>query len=192
MSPNTFNIKTRTAPAQAQNQYRPEDLLAKAPQGSEEFAGYLNQVHRQVFDKVQELRNNWTPRNLYVAGESTALDVLVPVQISATDSGTSFIGSLTFNREGKWLVTTSVNLKIIGDTDIFTVTLLMNGVAVNPYISFQSGADIIVPLHQQWMLNSLSGNENLALRIKKAAGGGTSVVVASNTTFSASWQGTGA
>lgn len=191
MSPNTFNVKRRIAPQEPVYQYRPEELRQKAPEESKELAEYLSQIFRKVFDYINEIRNVWTPLILFAAGGSTADDVDVPVQADAADRGTSFMSNLTFSRPGKWLVTAAVNLSIDGDTDVFTLSLLVNGTAVNPFATWQATADTIVMMHQQWLVQSITGTENVTLRIKKAAGAGASVVVPSNSTMSAVWEGTG-
>lgn len=184
-SPNTFSVKTRTSRNQGISRYRPDPPPKDTDQ---KLSSYLQMVLRQVFDLIYQLQDLFTPAGLFVSGDSTLPAVVVPVEAAPEDLGTSLGLQLSLTRSGRWLVSCSVCLQVDGDTDLFTVSLSAGQSPLGNFALWQSG-DGVYQVHQQWLVNSLTGDESLVLRIKKAAGAGTSSVQAVNTTFSAVWEG---
>ncbi len=148
----------------------------------------VDNAHRQMFDGLDNLRSNYGPVSLFSKGSGT------PVTVINTDTppGNAFSVSLTFNRQGTWMLTAAVSLIITGDPSVdFTLGLTVNNVTVEHFAVVNQATDGSQMMHQSWQVAAKLGNEVCTLVIRKpAAAGGTSTVDPLNSTLSAFWQGT--
>jgi hypothetical protein len=198
--PNTFQISKKRPTGLLPYEYRPtlsatqqalnsSAAASKSDQGITEAAyRELQDGFRQIYDFFYQLRDNGGPSSLFTKGELTGATQAVLAQTSAGDLGSSLGLQLTLARPGTWTISTAVCLSIEGDTDLFTLSLVV-GQTPLPYTALrQAGADEIVMLAQNWSV-AVQGGEILTLWIKKAAGAGTSNVIPGNTTMTAEWMG---
>lgn len=148
----------------------------------------LQDGFRQIYDFFYQLRDNGGPASLFTKGELTGAPQEVLAEVIPSDLGSSLGLQLTLARPGTWTISAAVCLSIEGDTDLFTLSLVVGQTPV-PYTALrQAGADEIVMLAQNWSV-VVNGGEVLTLWIKKAAGAGTSNVIPANTTMTAEWMG---
>ncbi len=148
----------------------------------------LDNAFRQIYDFFYQLRDSGGPVSLFAVGDLTGGTQLVLAETTPADRGSSLGLQLTLQRPGTWTVSAAVCLAIVGDTDLFTLSLVVSATPV-PYVGLrQSLADEIVMLHQNWSV-VVQGGEVLTLWMKKAAGAGTSNVIPGNTTMTAEWMG---
>ncbi len=148
----------------------------------------LDNAFRQIYDFFYQLRDTGGPVSLFSVGNLTGDPQVVLAEVSPADRGSSLGLQLTLQRPGTWTISAAVCLAIVGDTDLFTLSLVVGSTPI-PYVGLrQVGADEITMLHQNWSLVA-QGGEVLTLWMKKAAGAGTSNVIPGNTTMTAEWMG---
>lgn len=198
---NTFATSKRRQTGLLPYQYRPQfsqtqqalnaAVAAATPttQGTAQGAFQeLENAFRQIYDFFYQLRDGGGPVSLFTVGNLTGDPQTVLAEASASDRGSSLGLQLTLQRPGTWTISAAVCLSIEGDTDLFTLSLIVASTPV-PYVGLrQAGADEICMLHQNWSVVA-QGGEVLTLWMKKAAGAGTSNVIPGNTTMTAEWMG---
>lgn len=148
----------------------------------------VDAAHRQMFDQVDSLRNNYGPASLFAVG--TGAPVVVP---ATTGDGNGFSVSTALTRQGTWVITAAVALTIASDPSVqFRMALQVNNVTVTShYCYWTSATDGTVMLHQSWQVASKRGNEVCSLVIRKTSTAtGTSSVDPTSSTITATWQGT--
>lgn len=147
----------------------------------------IDMAHRQVFDQVDSLRNNYGPASLFAVG--TGDPVAVP---ATTGDGNGFSTSVTLTRQGTWVVTAAVALTVTADNAVqFRLALQVNNVTVTSHFGYWvSAGDGTVMLHQSWQVPAQNGNEVCSLVIRKdSTAVGTSSVDPTSSTLTATWQG---
>ncbi len=185
--PNTFSTSKKRPTGLLPYEYRP--MLSKTQQdASVDSYRELQDAFRQIYDFFYQLRDNGGPVSLFTKGELTGPTQLVLAEVTPADLGSSLGLQLTLQRPGTWTISAAVCLSIEGDTDLFTLSLVVGQTPV-PYTALRkAGADEIVMLAQNWSV-AVTGGEVLTLWLKKAAGAGTSNVIPGNTTMTAEWMG---
>lgn len=200
---NTFATSRRRQTGLLPYEYRPQfsqtqqalnaavakNAAGVAEQGTAQAAYQeLENAFRQIYDFFYQLRDSGGPVSLFTVGELTGDPQTVLAEASASDRGSSLGLQLTLQRAGTWTISAAVCLSIEGDTDLFTLSLIVGATPV-PYVGLrQAGANEICMLHQNWSVVA-QGGEVLTLWMKKAAGAGTSNVIPGNTTMTAEWMG---
>lgn len=147
----------------------------------------IDNAHRQVFDAVDDLRNNFGPASLFSVGTGKPVDVP-----ATTGDGNGFSVITQLTRQGTWIITAAVALTITADASVqFRMALQVNDVTVTShYCYWNSATDGLVVLHQSWQIPAPNGNEVCKLVIRRdSTATGTSSVDPTNSTITATWQG---
>lgn len=136
---------------------------------------------RKLFDYIYTQSQNSAPQAVFVRGTSSV--------IVATTTGGVGLKPIVLTRPGTWLVSTSLALTIANDpSQIFTCNLYVND-QKQPYgARINSATDGIQMMTQTWQV-PVTGTATCTLQIIKDGGAGTSYIDGTNSTFSATWQG---
>ena len=145
----------------------------------------LLRVFRKTLDFIYEQNEQLGPSVMYARGHQ---DITIGED---TWTGISRC-SVTFNREGRWLVVGYFTIKVDGAADVnklFQGALMSNGrQEAKAKLKVQAQPEIMT-ISQAWDLN-VAKNQMAVLQIHKETGAtGTSVLEGANTVIVASWEG---
>jgi len=141
----------------------------------------VKEAFRRLLDFIYELRDQLGPLTIWARGAdiSQTIDV-APVAVNGC--------SVTLPRTGNWLVTGCFTILVADSAQLFTGSLRRTGDIPQQYANLEAASGTTATVCQQWLI-AAQRNETVSLVIQKEGGGGTSEVLGTQSTISATWAG---
>jgi len=142
----------------------------------------VKEAFKRVLSFIYELRDQLSPLTLWARGSEISQEIdMDPVAVTGC--------TLTIPRSGNWLICGCFTIDVQDAAQLFTGSLRRTGDIPQQYANLEAASGTTATICQQWLI-AAQRNEMVSLAIQKEGGGGTSLVMGTQTTISATWAGT--